>query len=102
MKQRLKREEETLMSMIKLYCKNSKHDGNIPCNECAQLISYATNRLHSCKFGANKPVCAKCTIHCYESQMRNKIRFVMKITGLKMILKHPILLFNHMIDAVKY
>jgi hypothetical protein len=102
MKQRLKREEETLMIMIKLYCKNSKHAENIPCNECAELMSYATNRLTSCKFGDNKPVCAKCKIHCYESQMRNNIRLVMKNTGLKMIVHHPILLFNHMVDAVKY
>jgi hypothetical protein len=101
-RERLLREEKTLVTMIKLYCKSLKHAESIPCKDCSELIEYASNRLINCKFGAKKPVCAKCKIHCYEAQMRSRIRIVMKTAGTKMVLKHPVLLLKHMADTIMY
>lgn len=65
------------------------------CAECSQLLEYAHNRLDHCKFGENKPTCKKCPIHCYKPEMKQKMREVMRWSGPRMILYHPI-------DAIKH
>ncbi len=99
MSKRLDREKETVKNIILIHCKN-KSDDEI-CNNCEELIKYALRRLDSCPFGEEKPVCAKCKIHCYELDKREKIKTVMKKSGYKMLFYHPILLFLHFIDSFK-
>ena len=99
---RIIREKKTIKAMIKLYCKD--HHGNQKdklCSECKELFEYAIMRLDKCPFKEKKTTCAKCSIHCYKPNMRTKIRAVMKYSGPRMLLKHPILAFHHMIDGFK-
>lgn len=98
---RLKREIDTVEMMIKLYCKAVHGSKDSLCTECERLKNYAFNRLESCKFGAQKPVCGKCKVHCYKAEMRDKIRAVMRKTGPKMLFRYPITSLYHFIDSFK-
>lgn len=90
-------ERKTLEVMVKMYCNDRHQNSNELCRECEELLDYACVRLDNCVLGEDKPVCAKCTIHCYQPSMRVKIRAVMKYSGPRMVFKHPILAFKHII-----
>ena len=94
---RLDRERKTIRFMIDIYCK-SQHAGKPLCPDCQALTDYAMNRIDKCRFKADKPTCAKCPIHCYQSKMREKIRKVMRFSGPRMMIYHPILTIWHYID----
>jgi len=100
-KTRLEREKKTIETMIKMYCKNfHKHDTGI-CQECSELFEYAEERLKYCRFGENKPPCEKCSIHCYRTEMREKVRKVMRYAGPRMIYTHPIMGFRHLFNKMR-
>ncbi|NLJ58012.1 MAG: nitrous oxide-stimulated promoter family protein [Tissierellia bacterium] len=90
----------TVTTMIKIYCKGN-HGREELCVECLELAQYAEKRVKNCKFGHKKPVCAKCTVHCYKPEMREKIIQVMRYSGPKMI-KHPVMLLRHVKDKLIY
>lgn len=100
MDKRLAREKATVAAMIKLYC--SKHHGSKLCVECEQLIDYACTRVDRCVYGGSKPVCGSCQIHCYKPDMREQICKVMRFSGPRMLLQHPIMAVMHLIDSKKY
>ncbi len=92
------RELRTLQLMIRMHC-GDRHAGDPLCDECAALASYAARRLERCVFGAAKPTCANCKVHCYSADMRARVRAVMRYAGPRMLLRHPILGIAHMIDG---
>jgi hypothetical protein len=97
---RLNRERETVSKMIALYCKSnhSPHSGQL-CEDCLSLEAYAHQRIERCRYGAEKPTCAKCPVHCYNPDKREQIRQVMHFSGPRMIFHHPILAVLHLIDG---
>ena len=97
-KHRLGREKKTIMIMIDMYCKGNHKENDLLCSECRQLLDYALKRIDKCHFGLKKPVCAKCTVHCYKPEMRNRVRKVMRYSGPRMILYHPVLALMHIAD----
>ena len=66
------------------------HDGPGLCGECRELLEYSLARLEHCKFGNAKTKCHKCPVHCYRPDMREKIRTVMRFSGPRMLLYHPL------------
>ena len=100
-KSRLEREKNTIRTMIKMYCKKSHEPEAEFCQECAELLEYTEKRLKFCSFGEDKPTCAKCPIHCYKSDMREKIRKIMRYAGPRMIYTHPIMGFRHLFKKLK-
>jgi hypothetical protein len=50
-----------------------------------------------CPFGADKPTCANCTIHCYRAEMREQVREVMRYSGPRMMWRHPLLALAHLL-----
>src|SRR5512141_1454371 len=74
---RLLRELATIEAMTQIYCVDH-HQSAKPCEDCQALIDYAAKRLAVCTFGDEKPVCAKCQIHCYGKTTREKVRDVMR------------------------
>jgi hypothetical protein len=87
--------------MIGLYCRrNHRQDAGL-CPECAALHAYAMLRLERCRFGADKPVCADCPVHCYRPDMRARIREVMRFAGPRMLLAHPLLAIAHLLDKLR-
>ena len=66
------------------------HGGPGLCGECRELLEYSLARLEHCKFGNTKTKCHKCPVHCYRPDMREKIRTVMRFSGPRMLLYHPL------------
>jgi hypothetical protein len=99
--QRLGRERATIASMIALYCRGRHDPQEGLCAECAALQDYAFRRLDRCPFGARKPTCAKCPIHCYKPDMRAKVKDVMRYSGPRMVLRHPVLSLLHQLDSLR-
>lgn len=95
---RLVREKKTVSVMIDLYCQDN-HKTHLLCSECDELKEYAFKRLDNCPFGYEKPICNKCSVHCYSKEKREKIREVMRYAGPRMIKKHPILAIFHIWDS---
>ena len=100
-KTRLERENKTIKTMIKLHCKKFHEPKAEFCQECVELFDYAERRLKYCRFGEDKPICEKCPIHCYKSDMREKIRKIMRYSGPRMIYTHPIMGFRHLFKKLK-
>jgi hypothetical protein len=94
---RLLRELATIEAMTRIYCADH-HGCSGLCEECRALIDYAAKRLAVCPFGADKPVCAKCQVHCYGPAMREKVREVMRYAGPRMMWRHPWLALVHVLD----
>lgn len=91
---RIEEEKRTVEKMIRLYCHKKERNRTL-CPQCAGLLDYAHIRLERCKFGNDKSTCQKCPVHCYKPQMREKMKEVMRWSGPRMILYHPV-------DAVKH
>lgn len=88
------REKVIVAKMILIYCKK-KHRNKELCEECSHVQEYALNRLSACRFGEDKKACAKCPIHCYKPDYRQKIRQIMRFSGPWMLLYHPIESIRH-------
>jgi hypothetical protein len=94
---RLAREWRTVTAMLQIYCRD-KHGGSM-CSECEDLKRYVSARLDRCRFGEDKPTCAKCPVHCYQRERREQIKLVMRYSGPRMLLQHPWLSICHMVDG---
>ncbi len=99
--QKREREKEVVSLMIKLYCKKQHHTKGVLCNECKQLDEYARLRSEKCPFMVTKTFCSNCKVHCYKPDMREKIRDVMRFSGPRMILYHPVMAIRHVIESKK-
>jgi hypothetical protein len=94
---RIDREKYTVGKMIDLYCRLNHRQKHI-CEDCQTLKDYAFGKLKKCPYQDDKPTCIKCPIHCYQPNQKEQIRVVMRFSGPKMILYHPILAVYHIID----
>lgn len=104
------KEKKLIPVIIKKYCRGKhkeerkqngvgRHD---ICADCRALTDYALFRLEKCPFKVNKKFCSFCKIHCYKPDMRDKIKEVMKYSGPRMILTHPIFAISHVVQMIKY
>jgi hypothetical protein len=94
---RLAREWNTVTSMIQIYCRD-QHGAGL-CPDCQDLTRYVRARLDHCRFGPEKPTCAKCPVHCYQRERRDTIKSVMCYAGPRMMWEHPWLSFRHLLDG---
>ncbi|MFV0379603.1 MAG: nitrous oxide-stimulated promoter family protein [Anaerorhabdus sp.] len=92
-------EKKIVSKMIKIYC-SKKHKKNL-CKKCNELQEYAIKRVDNCPFSDTKKFCSTCKIHCYTSDKKQAIKEVMKFSGPRLIIYHPILVFLHFIDSIK-
>lgn len=99
---RMDREFKTIRCMIGLYCR-AHHTlaADALCGECAGLLEYARVRLGKCPFQEGKTTCAKCPVHCYKPEMREKTRAVMRYAGPRMLFRHPVLTLFHYLDGLR-
>jgi hypothetical protein len=94
---RIGRERRTIGAMVTIYCRG-KHGGKELCPECDELLSYCNRRLELCPFKEEKPTCLNCSVHCYNAQMRERIRPVMYYSGPRLLFHHPVLAIRHLTD----
>lgn len=99
MPSRTRRELHTVERMILLHCRQRHAAVEVPCADCADLLGYARRRVELCPYGAEKPVCNACPIHCYKPDRREQIRQVMRFAGPRMIWRHPWLALRHLWDS---
>lgn len=88
---RIADEKHTVETMIRLYCRKQHKGSSGLCPDCQALLDYAMLRLDHCRFGEAKPTCDSCPVHCYKPDMREQIRQVMRYSGPRMILYHPVM-----------
>ncbi|MDN3680609.1 nitrous oxide-stimulated promoter family protein [Vibrio tapetis subsp. quintayensis] len=92
----LNTEFKTVSAMVEIYCK-AHHNTQGLCSECAALIAYAETKLDRCPYGDKKPTCNRCPIHCYKPDPKEQMRLVMRYSGPRMLLHHPLLAVRHLV-----
>ena len=95
------REKALVSEMIALYCKKRQGTKGGLCPECAALAAYARERSEKCPFMETKTFCSNCRVHCYRPEMREKIRAVMRFSGPRMMLCHPVPALRHVVEEQK-
>lgn len=93
------REKQMVSQMIALYCRRTHHTKGALCPDCAALNQYACARSDRCPFMETKTFCSNCRVHCYKSDMREKIRIVMRFSGPRMLFYHPIAAIRHVVET---
>ena len=94
----LERERLTIHKMVDIYCKDH-HGTDGLCERCSVFMDYAEVRLDKCPFGEDKPTCSNCPVHCYKPIYREKAKEIMRYSGPRMLLRHPVLTIAHYIDG---
>ena len=99
------KEQYVVEEMIRLYCrknhpKEKRQEGQM-CPDCQELLDYAKQRSQKCPFMEEKTFCANCKVHCYKPEMREQIRQVMRFSGPRMLLYHPMLAIWHLVCSNK-
>ena len=96
------REKKVVSFMIALYCRKNHgtRKGEL-CPECRELADYAVSRSDHCPFMETKTFCSNCRVHCYKPEMREKIKKVMRFSGPRMMLYHPVMAIRHVIEMMK-
>lgn len=95
-------EQQMVSEMIYLYCRKKHHSKNQLCKSCSDLERYAKVRSQSCPYIETKTFCSSCKVHCYKSDMREEIHKVMRFSGPRIIFLHPIYVFRHLIETIKF
>ena len=98
---RLNREWKTMVAVIKIHCQDHHRVAAAPCPECQRLLDYAAVRLKRCRFGAKKPTCANCPVHCYQRDGREQVKAVMRYAGPRMVWEHPVMSLRHWLDGFR-
>ena len=93
------KEKNVVSKMIRIYCKGNKHssDKDELCAKCKELEEYSRLRTDKCPFMETKTFCSKCKISCYKPIMKKQIREVMKYSGPRLLIYHPILTLEHFV-----
>ncbi len=98
---KIRTEKETVALMIELYCHKNHGAKKGLCSDCTQLQNYAQERLNYCRFGEDKTTCQKCPVHCYRADMKERIRVVMRFSGPRMMLYHPVFAVKHLVKNIR-
>jgi hypothetical protein len=98
---RITREAKTIEKMVLMYCRKFHGTHASLCVECDELLKYAMSRLEKCPYREGKTTCARCPVHCYRPEMREKIREVMRSSGPRMLFHHPIMALLHLKDGLR-
>ena len=97
-------EMEVMETIIGIYCRGHHHANRCAtsesepslCPDCRRLLTYARSRITACPRMDVKSFCSACPVHCYSREMREKIREVMRWSGPRMLLHHPLMTLHHM------
>lgn len=103
-------EKKLIPVMIRTYCRGNHKEtrkeegvkGKELCSKCKELAEYAEFRLEKCPFKKNKGFCSFCKIHCYKPEYRAEMKAVMRYSGSRMLLSHPIFALSHVVAMIRY
>jgi hypothetical protein len=71
------------------------------CEECTALRDYVAARLARCPYGAEKPTCRQCPVHCYRPAERARIKEVMRVAGPRLLLRGDLDALRHLVHDKK-
>ncbi|MEB3024802.1 MULTISPECIES: nitrous oxide-stimulated promoter family protein [unclassified Parvimonas] len=94
------REKKVITEMVKLYCRKNHKKGEL-CDECREVLNYSLKRIDNCKYMETKTFCSNCKNSCYSPEMKEKVKKIMKFSGPRMLLHHPLLVISHMLSKLK-
>lgn len=97
---RIEEEKQVIVQMIHLYCRKKEGNSEL-CSSCRNLMDYALLRLDKCPFGEKKSTCRQCPVHCYKKDMRERMCEVMRYSGPRMIIYHPLDALRHLFRETK-
>lgn len=97
-------EMEVMETIIAIYCRGHHHANRCAasvgepslCPDCRRLLTYARSRIAACPRMDVKSFCSACPVHCYSHEMRENVREVMRWSGPRMLLHHPLMTLRHM------
>ncbi len=87
--------------MLRIYCKRNHLNQPTLCKECLDLINYTRNRISACPYLPDKPTCRECSVHCFKNEYRERIKAVMRYSGPRMIVYHPLIKLLHWIRELR-
>ncbi len=64
------------------------------CSDCQKLLSHGIAKLLLCPYDP-KPLCKKCETHCYAPGYREKVRQVMRFSGMYLVKRGRLDLLVH-------
>jgi len=91
----VQQEQATIAIMTHLFCRAKHGTRQGLCPDCQELLDYAQERVAHCMFLSEKPVCARCPVHCYKAAQRERIREVMRFSGPRLLFKDPLAVVRH-------
>jgi hypothetical protein len=65
------------------------------CPECFALVKESVRHTNRCRHLAYKTFCHHCPTPCYALSVREKIRPIMRYSGPRLVMKHPVLGFQY-------
>ena len=71
-------------------------DGKTPvlCDDCRRLLSHGIVKLLLCPYDP-KPMCKKCPTHCYAPGYRERVREIMRFSGIHLVKRGRLDLLFH-------
>ena len=92
---KIEAEKKVFAQMVGIYC-HGKHKVRYGlCQSCQELLDYGSDRLDKCPFQDDKVFCSKCVIRCYREDMRERVRELMRYSGMRLFIRHPIMTIKH-------
>ncbi|MBA4686546.1 MAG: nitrous oxide-stimulated promoter family protein [Candidatus Galacturonibacter soehngenii] len=93
--EKVEQEISVVEKMIEIYCNQHKHAKKGLCKDCEEILTYAKGQINRCPHMKDKTFCSTCKTHCYKPVMREKIRIIMRYSGPRLLMYHPILTIKH-------
>lgn len=95
------KDAKVLEQFIQIYC-DTKHtdadkietDGLSLCAECHETLEYSKLRRELCPLNP-KPSCKNCEVHCYKPDQRQRIKDIMRHSGMHLIKRGRIDMLLH-------
>jgi len=101
MASKVEKDIDVLRQFIEIYCRTKHRDAEKTnymdvelCSECWETLEYAVHRREVCPLDP-KPTCKNCEIHCYKPEQRQRIKEIMRYSGMYMILHGRLDLIFH-------
>lgn len=95
---KIEKERKICFLMIDLYC---RHHHQVDCVQCLELKDFVAERLRLCPHSDQKTFCSSCDTPCYRADMQERICTVMRFSGPRMLLHHPIVAVRHLVQTVQ-
>jgi len=80
-RQRQQSEIDIIDRFTQVFCRKNHGTAEELCDACQELRDYAVSRLMKCPYDP-KPPCKQCPNHCFEADMRLRIKEVMRFSGM--------------------